>query len=188
MPTQDERVKKYIVRLNREEREQLEAIVDKGKAAARQIARARILLKADVSESGEGWSDSRIMEALNASASLVYDTRRQLVEEGFEAAITRKQRERPPVERIFDGAKEARLIQLACSSPPEGYVRWSLRLMESKVVELEIVEAASDSTIGRVLKKHPAAPPQQTMGHSARGQCGVRSGDGGCLGCLYACA
>jgi transposase len=168
MPTQDERVKKYIVRLSGEERERLEAIIEKGKAAARQIARARILLKADISEAGEGWSDSRIMEALNVSASLVYDARRQLVEEGFEAAITRKKRARPPVARIFDGAKEARLIQLACSKPPKGYARWSLRLLESKVVELNIVDAASDSTIGRVLKKTSCNPTATNNGSFRR--------------------
>jgi transposase len=151
MLVREEAVKKYIVKLSEEERRRLEEMVGKGKAPARLVARARILLKADVSEAGEGWSDSRIMEALNVSASLVYDTRRQLVEEGFEAAITRKKRTRPPVEPIFDGEKEAKLIALACSNPPAGRARWTLRLLEEKIVELNI--EASDSTIGRVLKK-----------------------------------
>ena len=116
------------------------------------------MLKADISEAGEGWSDSEIVKALDTTASMVYRTRRQLVEEGLDAVLSRKARETPPVPRIFDGEKEAKLIALACSDPPEGFARWSLRLLEEKVVELQIVDRASDSTIGRVLKKHPQAP------------------------------
>ena len=85
---------------------------------------------------------------------MVYCVRKQLVDEGLDAVLSRKVRERPPVARIFDGEKEAKLIALACSQPPEGFARWSLRLLEERVVELNIVERASDSTIGRVLKKH----------------------------------
>jgi hypothetical protein len=145
--------KKYVVRLSAEERARLEAMVHKGKISAGHMRRAQILLKADVSEAGDAWSDSRIMEALNTNNVVIYYVRKQLVEEGFEAVFTRKQREKPPVERIFDGEKEAKLIALACSKPPEGYARWSLRLLENKVVELHIVDQASDNTIGRVLKK-----------------------------------
>ena len=111
------------------------------------------MLKADVSAAGEGWSDSRIIEALETSASMVYRVRKQLVEEGFEAVLSRKQRATPAVARIFDGEKEAKLIALACSKPPKGRARWTLRLLENKVVELHIVDRASDSTIGRTLKK-----------------------------------
>jgi transposase len=146
-------VKRYVVRLSVEERRRLEAMIHKGKSSAARLLKARILLKADVSEAGEGWSDSRIVEALETSVSMVYRVRRQLVEEGLEAVLSRKAPARPSVPRIFDGEKEARLIALACSKPPEGHGRWSLRLLESKVVELGIVEAASDSTIQRVLKK-----------------------------------
>lgn len=146
-------VKRYVVRLSAEERRGLEAIIHKGKSSAARLLKARILLKADVSEAGEGWSDSRIVEALETSVSMVYRVRRQLVEEGLEAVLSRKAPARPSVPRIFDGEKEARLIALACSQPPEGHARWSLRLLESKVVELGIVEAASDSMIQRVLKK-----------------------------------
>jgi len=106
--------------------------------------------KADVSELGEGWSDSKIIEALETSASMVYRVRRQLVEEGFEAVLSRKQPSRPAVLPIFDGEQEAKLIALACSKPPKGRARWCLRLLESKVVELNIVDRASDSRIGRV--------------------------------------
>jgi hypothetical protein len=151
-------VKKYVVRLSAEEREQLQTLIRKGKSPAKRLLKARILLKADVSEVGEGWSDSKIMEALETSASMVYRVRRQLVEEGFEAVLSRKQPSRPAVLPIFDGEKEAKLIALACSKPPKGYARWSLRLLENKVVELAIVDRASDSTIGRVLKKTLSSP------------------------------
>ena len=146
-------VKRYVVRLSAEEREQLEALIRKGKSPARLLLKARILLKADVSEAGEGWSDSRIVEALETNASMVYRVRKQLVEEGFEAVLSRKPRATPAVPPIFDGEKEAKLIALACSKPPKGRARWTLRLLENKVVELGIVDRASDCTIGRTLKK-----------------------------------
>src|SRR5579863_2550096 len=146
-------LKKYVVRLSAEEREKLQAVVRKGKSPAKRLLKARILLKADVSEAGEGWSDGKIIEALETGASMVYRVRRQLLEEGFEAVLSRKQPSRPAVLPIFDGEKEAKLIALACSKPPKGRARWTLRLLESKVVELRIVDRASDSTIGRALKK-----------------------------------
>src|SRR6266566_3655005 len=113
-------VKKYVVRLSGEERERLEGLIRKGKSPAQRLLKARILLKADASEAGEGWSDSRIIKALETSASMIYRVRRQLVEEGFEAVLSRKQRATPAVARIFDGEKEAKLIALACSKPPKG--------------------------------------------------------------------
>ena len=161
-------VKKYVVRLSVEEREQLDALIRKGKSSAQRLVKARILLKADVSEDGEGWSDSRIVEALETSATTVYRTRQQLVEEGLEAVLSRKKASRPSVLPIFDGEKEAKLIALACSEPPKGRTRWTLRMLDNKVVELDIVERASDSTIGRVLKKLTQTAPQNTMGHPAR--------------------
>ena len=124
-----------------------------GKKPGEAALKARILLKADVSDAGEGWSDSKIIAALDTSASMVYRVRKQLVEEGFAAVLSRKPRAQPPVPAIFDGEKQAKLIALACSKPPKGRVRWTLRLLENKVVELGIVERASDSTIGRALKK-----------------------------------
>jgi hypothetical protein len=153
MAGRDIAVKKYVVRLSAEEREQLQALIRKGKGPARRLLKARILLKADVSEGGPGWSDSKIIAALDTSASMLYRARRQLVEEGFEAVLRRKQRATPAVPRIFDGEKEAKLIALACSKPPKGRARWTLRLLENKVVELGIVDHASDSTIHRTLKK-----------------------------------
>src|ERR1700758_413384 len=153
MAGKDIAVKKYVVRLSAQEREQLQALIRKGKGPARRLLKARILLKTDVSEGGPGWSDNKIIAALDTSASMVYRVRKQLVEEGFEAVLSRKPRATPAVPRIFDGEKEAKLIALACSNPPKGRARWTLRLLENKVVELGIVDHASDSTIGRTLKK-----------------------------------
>ncbi len=153
MAAKDIAVKKYVVRLGAEEREQLQALIRKGKSPAKRLLKARILLKADISAAGEGWSDSRIIKALDTSAAMIYRVRKQLVEEGFEAVLSRKPRMIPPVAAIFDGEKEAKLIALACSKPPKGRARWTLRLLENKVVELGIVERASNSTIGRTLKK-----------------------------------
>jgi hypothetical protein len=161
-------VKKYVVRLSAEERERLAALIGKGKSPARLVLKARILLKADVSEAGQGWSDNRIIEALETSPSMVYRLRKQLVEEGFAAVLSRKPRATPAVARIFDGEKEAKLIALACSKPPKGRLRWTLRLLESKVVELAIVDRASDSTIGRVLKKTSFSPIGGSAGLSRR--------------------
>ena len=146
-------VKKYVVRLSAQERERLEALIGAGKSMAQLLTKARILLKADVSEAGEGWSDSKISAALDTSINNIGRTRRQLVEEGFEATLTRKYNPNSARPRIFDGAAEAKLIALTCSPAPEGFARWSLRLLEEKVVELNIVEKASDNTIGRTLKK-----------------------------------
>lgn len=151
-------VKRYVVRLSADERERLEALIRKGKSPAQRLLKARILLKADVSEGGEGWSDSRIIKALETSVSMVYRVRKQLAEEGLEAVLSRKQRATPAVPPIFDGEKEAKLIALACSKPPKGRARWTLRLLETKVVELGIVERASDSTIQRALKKTLSSP------------------------------
>ena len=159
-------VKKYVVRLSGEERGQLEALIGKGKSAARRLTKARILLKACVSQAGEGWSDIEIVRALEVSPCLVQRTRRQMVEQGLEAALSRKPRATPAVASIFDGEKQAKLTALACSAPPKGYARWSLRLLEQKVVELGIVERASDSTIGRVLKKTRSSPTADSAGSS----------------------
>ena len=146
-------VKKYVVRLDAEERDRLNELIRKGKRSAQLLTKARILLKADVSDAGEGWSDSRIAAALDTSIATVERTRRQLVEEGFEAVLARKYNSNSARPRIFDGVAEAKLIALTLSPVPEGFARWSLRLLEEKVVELHIVERASDNTIGRTLKK-----------------------------------
>jgi transposase len=146
-------VKKYVVKLTDDERKRLDTLIRSGKNSAQRLTKARILLKADASEAGEGWSDSRIASALDTSLATVARTRQQLVEEGLDAVLTRKHSPSSARPRIFDGAKEAKLIALACSEPPKGHTRWTLRLLEDKVVELNIVGRASDNTIGRTLKK-----------------------------------
>ena len=145
--------KKYVVRLSADERAQLNDLIHKGKRSAQLMTKARILLKADVSEAGDGWSDSQIAAALDVGIATVQRTRRQLVEEGFESVLTRKYNPNSARPRIFDGAAEAKLIALTCGPAPAGYAKWTLRLLEEKVVELQIVERASDNTIGRTLKK-----------------------------------
>jgi poly-gamma-glutamate capsule biosynthesis protein CapA/YwtB (metallophosphatase superfamily) len=146
-------VKRYVVKLTAEERKRLDVLIQKGKAAARQLLKARILLKADASTAGEAWSDSRIAAALDTSIDTIARTRQRLVEGGLDAALTRKHSPNSARRRIFDGAAEAKLIALACSPPPKGRKRWTLTLLETAVAELNIVERASDNTIGRTLKK-----------------------------------
>ena len=146
-------VKKYVVMLSREEREHLESLIRTGKHSARKLLRARILLKADASEAGEAWTDSEIAAGLDTSVMTVARVRQQLVEEGVEGVLTPKRSPNSARPRIFDGASEAKLIALACSTPPAGYARWTLQMLEGKVVELNIVARASDNTIGRTLKK-----------------------------------
>ena len=151
-------VKKYVVRLDAEERDRLNELIRKGKRSAQLLTKVRILLKADVSDTGAGWSDNRIAAALDTSIATIERTRRQLVEEGLEAVLARKYNPNSARPRIFDGAAEAKLIALTLSPAPEGFARWSLRLLEEKVVELHIVERASDNTIGRTLKKNILKP------------------------------
>ncbi len=153
MAAKDVAVKKYVVKLDKAERSHLQALINKGKSPAKRLLKARILLKADASEHGEGWSDGQIIKALDTNMSMVTRVRQQFVEEGLEAVLSRKLRATPARTPIFDGEKQARLTALACSTPPEGRARWTLRLLEDKVVELGIAERASDNTIGRVLKK-----------------------------------
>ncbi len=145
--------KKYVVELSSDERAHLEGLISKGKSSAKAILKARILLKADQGPLGPSWTDDRIVEALDTNPSMVTRVRRQLVEEGLEAVLSRKKRATPPIAPIFDGEAQARLIALACSEPPAGHARWSIRLLADKVVELEIVEAAHFNTVGRALKK-----------------------------------
>ncbi len=143
--------KRFIVRLSVEEREQLEALVAKGKAAARKLTRARILLKADGSDSGPAWSDDEISRALDVGTITVHRVRRDVVEGGLEGALVR--RPLPRRRRMLDGEQEAHLIALACGSPPAGRRRWTLRLLADKMVELGHIDTVSHETIRRTLKK-----------------------------------
>ena len=146
-------VKRYVVTLGAEERERLDVLIRTGTHSARKLLRARILLKADASEAGEAWTDRQIAAGLETSLMTVARVRQQLVEEGVDGVLTAKRSPNSARPRIFDGASEAKLIALACSTPPEGFARWTLQMLEGKVVELNIVARASDNTIGRTLKK-----------------------------------
>ena len=144
--------KKYPVTLTEAEREQLKNLIAAGTAPARKLTHARILLKADQSSEGPGWVDEQVAEAVETSQPTVARVRKQYFEEGLEAALNR----RPPnreYQRKLDGEQEARLVALACSEPPEGQARWSLRLLADKLVELEVVEEISYQTVRRTLKK-----------------------------------
>jgi hypothetical protein len=146
-------MKKYKVTLTAEERKSLQELVAAGKAAAKKLIQARILLKADAAPAGPAWTDARIADALEVNVRTIERLRERFVEQGLEAALGRKKQDRPSRQRTLDGRAEARLIALACSAPPQGRVRWTLRLLADKLVELEIVEAVSTETIRRTLKK-----------------------------------
>src|SRR5436305_6337290 len=145
-------MKKYKVTLTAEERKSLQELIT-GKAAAKKLIHARILLKADAAPGGPAWTDARIAEALEVHVTTIESLRQRLVEQGLDAALGRKKQDRPSRERTLDGKAEARLIALACSEPPAGRVRWTLRLLADKLVELEIVEAVCTETIRWALKK-----------------------------------
>lgn len=145
--------KKFVVELDAGERARLDAVVSKGKTSAKNVLKARILLKADQGADGDAWTDEEICEALDTNVTMVTRVRQKLVEEGLDAVFTRKKRETPPVQPIFDGEAEAKLIALACSPPPEGFARWTIRLLAEHVVERRIVDAAHFNTVGRTLKK-----------------------------------
>jgi transposase len=143
---------KYVVRLPPEEREQVLALVNTGQAAAVQRLHARILLKADVDASEHRWTDAEIADALDTSASTVHRVRQAWVEQGMDAALSRK----PPTGRQYrklDGAQEAQLIAVACSAPPEGRVRWTLKSLADKLVALDIVATISPECVRATLKK-----------------------------------
>ena len=164
-------MKKYIITLTEEERTQLETMLAKGKAAVRKLTHARILLKADISPGSPRWTDARISEALEVDVSTVANVRERFVLEGFEVALqghsTRNHRQ-----RRIDGECEARLIAALCGPAPEGYARWSLRLLADKAVELEIIdEPISYETVRQALqanelkpwlKKEWCIPPKQS--------------------------
>ena len=144
--------KKYPVILAEAEREQLKNLIAAGTAPARKLTHARILLKTNQGSEGPGWVDERVADAVKVSQPTVARVRKQYFEEGLEAALNRRAPNRE-YRRKLDGEQEARLIALACSEPPEGQVRWSLRLLADKLVELEIVQEVSYQTVRRTLKK-----------------------------------
>lgn len=144
--------KKYVVTLTAEERQHLGSLITKGKAAARTLTHARILLKADQAEGGPAWPDALIQEVLEVGLCTVMRVRERFVLEGLDAAL-RPRKPAPPQPRKLDGHREAHLIALACSEAPAGQARWTLRLLADRMVELGQVESLSYETVRRTLKK-----------------------------------
>lgn len=144
--------KRYRVTLTEEERDRLESMLNRGRVLARRLTRARILLHADESEHGSGWTDGAIAEAVQCGRRTVERTRQRFVEEGLDAALDPRPTSRV-YERKLDGEAEAQLIALACSDPPEGRQRWSLRLLADRVVALGLAEDVSHETVRRTLQK-----------------------------------
>ncbi len=141
---------KYVVRLTEEERQSLQALLSRNRIAADRALRARILLKADLD--ADAWSDPEIAEALDVGLSTIHRLRQRLVEDGLEAALSRRSMSRDRLPKL-DGAKEARLIAIACGPAPEGRARWTLRLLADTLVELEVVDSIATETVRQALKK-----------------------------------
>jgi transposase len=159
--------KKYRVTLTADERAELRGVLARGKADVRALKHAQILLKADEAEGGPGWSDGLIAAALEVGVATVERLRQRFVEEGLEAALRPYRKGTRVYATKLDGAQEAHLIALACTAPPEGRGRWTLRLLAQRMVELDCVDALSHETVRQTLKKRTAAAPAQDVVHSA---------------------
>jgi transposase len=149
--------KQYIVTLADDERAQLLALTKRGTVSARRLSRTHILLQADT-----GLSDDAIAQALHIGTATVERIRKRFVEDGLEAALS--ERPRPGGQRKLAGKQEAFLIALACSAPPEGRACWTMQLLANRLVELQVVEAISDETVRRTLKKTPLSRGRRRPG------------------------
>jgi len=161
-------MKKYKVTLTAEERQWLLDLIAAGKASAKKLAHARVLLKADAAPGGPAWPDARIAEAAELSVATVERVRQRFVEQGLEAALARKKQDRPSRQRKLDGAAEARLVAIACSQPPDGRGRWTMQLLADRLVELEVVDTVSDETVRRTLQKTRSSRGRPSGGASRR--------------------
>jgi transposase len=159
---------RYRVTLTQQEREELEALTRRGKTHARKFIHARALLLCDAGDDGPAWNVADVAKALGVTSRTIEHLKRRFVEDGLEAALERKPREKPPREVTFDGAFEARLIAMACSDVPEGHQRWTVRLLADKVVELNIAPSVSHMTVQRVLKKTNLDLTSASTGKSRR--------------------
>ena len=146
-------MKKYIVRLTPEERTTLTKLLTSGRGSGRMFTRVRILLKADQSDEGPAWPDEKISQAFDVTVQTIEKVRKQLVEEGFDVVLSRRPYTQKVSRKKIDGDVEAHLIALCCSDPPKGRVRWTLRLLADKVVELGYVDSISYEAIRQTLKK-----------------------------------
>jgi transposase len=159
---------RYRVTLTQYERSILESLTKKGKTHARKFMRARALLLCDAGPGGPAWKVADVAKALGVTSRTIENLKKRFVEDGLDVALDRKEREKPPREVVFDGAFEARLLALACSEPPEGYQRWTVRLLADKVVELNIAPSVSPMTIQRALKKMNLSLTSASTGKSRR--------------------
>jgi transposase len=159
---------RYRVTLTQQERKELEALTRCGKTHARRFIHARALLLCDAGDDGPAWNVADVAKALGVTSRTIEHLKKRFVEDGLEAALERKPREKPPREVTFDGAFEARLIALACSDVPEGRQRWTVRLLADKVVELNIAPSVSHMTVQRVLKKTNLDLTSASTGKSRR--------------------
>jgi hypothetical protein len=161
--------KKYLVTLTPDERDHLENLLDKGKASALVLTRARILLKADQADGGPALDDAAIAEDLEVGLRTISRVRERFVERGFEDCLRRKRQDKPSRERTLDGAAEAQLIALACSDPPDERAAWTMQMLADKLVELKVVGAISDETVRRAMKKIPSSRGSRSSGASRPG-------------------
>jgi transposase len=159
---------RYRVTLTQQERKELEALTRRGKTHARKFIHARALLLCDAGDDGPAWNVADVAKALGVTSRTIEHLKKRFVEDGLEAALERKPREKPPREVTFDGAFEARLIALACSDVPKGRQRWTVRLLADKVVELNIAPSVSHMTVQRVLKKTNLDLTSASTGKSRR--------------------
>ena len=159
---------RYRVTLTAGEREELEALTRTGKTNAKRFLYARALLLCDAGPEGPRWTVADTAEAMGVTPRTIEHLKKRFVQEGLEAALARKQPEKPPREVIFGGAFEARLIALACSDPPEGRLRWTVRLLAEKAVELDLAPSVSHMTIQRTLKKTNLSLTSGNIGRSRR--------------------
>jgi transposase len=159
---------RYRVTLTQDERSDLESLTKKGKTHARKFMRARALLLCDAGPGGPAWKVADVAKALGVTSRTIENLKKRFVEDGLDVALDGKEREKPPREVVFDGAFEARLLALACSEPPEGYQRWTVRLLADKVVELNIAPSVSPMTIQRALKKMNLSLISASTGKSRR--------------------
>ena len=169
--------KRYVVRLTAEERERLEGLVNRGREAAYRRRHAQILLLTDEGEQGSGLIDREVAGRVGCTRRTVEQVRERCVCDGLQAALERRKRSRER-SRVLDGEGEARLVSLACSEPPEGRARWTLKMLGDQLVELEVVESISTEAVRLVLKKHHQTLAEAHVVHSRARERGVRVSDG----------
>ena len=167
--------KKYLVTLTPDERDHLDHLLRTGRASALVLTRARILLRADQADGGPALDDATIADDLEVGLRTVSRVRERFVERGFEDCLRRKAQDKPSRERTLDGAAEAKLIALACSDPPADRAVWTMQLLADKLVELKVVDAVSDETVRRALKKAPSSRGSRSSGASRAAPAGRSS-------------